>query len=80
MFGIAAWFFAVLHRELPSIDRMFAGGSLVLVGLLIVLVRNWLGALVSKQWGVEKKAGAFLYLEFGVLIVVGGCTLIFRPS
>lgn len=59
---------------------MPAGGSLVLIGFLIVLVRNWLGALISKQWGLEKKAGTFLYLELGVLIVVGGCTLIFRPN
>ncbi len=81
VFGLALWFFVNLHREIPAVSRVFAGASLTVIGLLIVRLRNVLGRFSSPIWRRtedEAEAMRFLYLEFGVLIAIGGGTLLLR--
>jgi hypothetical protein len=78
--GLGCFFFVDLHRDLPRVDWMFAGGTLVPIGILIALSRKALSRLNSVMWGSEEEDEAYrsLYLEFGVTIAIGGATLLLR--
>ena len=78
VFGLALCFFVTLHSELPAVLRLFAGASLIVIGLLIVLLRNVLGRFDSWIRRTDDKPLSLLYLEFGVLIAIGGATLLLR--
>ena len=78
VFGLTLWFLVTLHTELPAVLRLFAGASMTVIGLLIVLLRNVLGRFDSWIWRTEDEPLSFLYLEFGALIAIGGGTLLLR--
>jgi len=80
IFGLGCLFFVELHRDLPQVDWMFAGGTLVLIGILIALSRKAVARLNSVMWGSKEEEEAYrsLYLEFGVIIAIGGATLLLR--
>jgi|GEM_PF-6081728 len=78
LLAIVLWFLVEAHRDLPVVDRMPIGASLLLVGLLIMLLRKFLSRLYSGMWSLEEQPVRFLFLEFGVLIAVGGGTLLLR--
>jgi hypothetical protein len=78
--GFGWLFFVGLHRDLPQADWMFVGGTLTTLGILIALLRKALSRLGSFMWGLEKEEEAyrFLYLEFGVIVALGGGSLLLR--
>ena len=78
--GLGCSFFVELHRDLARVDWVFAGGTLVPIGILIALSRKALSRLGSVMWGLEEEDEAYrsLYLEFGIIIAIGGTTLLLR--
>lgn len=49
------------------------GIRLTVGGLILVLFRRWVGSSAAlMRGGLNKEAVTFLYLEFGVLILIGG--------
>jgi hypothetical protein len=78
LLAIVLWFLVEAHRDLPVVDRTPIGASLLLVGLLVMLLRKFLSRLYSGMWSLEEQLVRFLFLEFGVLIAVGGGTLLLR--